>query len=131
MKNIVLIYLLLFPATFFAQEMIEPLVVSVVEPPYYAYDSVTTKPSFPGSTTAMNAWIDSAKATIHTSDSGIVHVWFVIEKNGMVNNVRVTKATGKSLDAEAERIISLMPAWIPGKKNGVDVATEVILEVRF
>ena len=48
---------------------------------------------------------------------GKVFVQFVIEKDGSVSNVKVTRYVDPSLDKEAIRVIQSMPKWIPGKQR--------------
>jgi hypothetical protein len=37
----------------------------------------------------------------------------------------------ESLDAEAVRVVSKMPPWIPGKKNGRPVRAEMTIPINF
>ena len=64
-------------------------------------------------------------------EQGNVEVNFVINRNGKVENVRVAKEVNTSLDAEAVRVISLMPDWNPGKQSGVSVDVSFTIPIQF
>ncbi len=63
--------------------------------------------------------------------TGSVYVSFVIDSKGKVINTKVKKGIGGGCDEEALRIVNLMPDWIPGKQNGVNVNVQYILPIRF
>lgn len=52
---------------------------------------------------------------------GKVIVRFVVTANGAIRRVEVVKSAGAILDKEAVRIVSQMPAWAPGIKDGKPV----------
>jgi len=62
---------------------------------------------------------------------GIVHVRFVILKDGSVSHVRVTNGVGGGLDEEAVRVVKAMPDWIPGKAAGKPVNMIYNIPIRF
>ena len=62
---------------------------------------------------------------------GRVTVRFVVSKTGDVGNVEVIKGVDRYLDAEAVRVISSMPKWIPGTQNGVAVNVYYIVPIVF
>jgi protein TonB len=61
---------------------------------------------------------------------GKVFVNFVVGSFGQVTNAKIVKSVHPSLDAEALRVVGLLPAWKPGKQRGqaVDVAYTVPIE---
>jgi len=63
--------------------------------------------------------------------NGRVLVSFVIDKDGKVTSAQIVKGLNEECDAEALRVISKMPDWIPGEKNGVKVAVQFGLPVNF
>jgi len=71
---------------------------------------------------------DQAKAN---KAQGNVEVNFVISREGKVENVRIANAVDSSLDAEAIRVISLMPDWNPGKQSGEPVAVSFTIPIQF
>lgn len=62
---------------------------------------------------------------------GTVHISFVVDPVGKVTKCSVKKGVDKDLDAEALRVISAMPDWIPGEKDGKAVNVEMILPINF
>lgn len=62
---------------------------------------------------------------------GRVVVQFVIEPDGQVTTPRVERGAYPSLDAEAIRIIKLMPRWKPGKQNGQAVRVFYHIPITF
>jgi TonB family protein len=51
--------------------------------------------------------------------------------DGYITGVRVVRSVSKALDAEAVRVVSKMPPWIPGKKNGRPVRAEMSIPINF
>ena len=62
---------------------------------------------------------------------GRVMVGFMVNTDGTISNVEITKSVNKLLDKEAKRIVAAMPAWTPGTKNGVPVKVNYKLPVMF
>lgn len=62
---------------------------------------------------------------------GNVVVQFVVEKNGMVTNPTILKGVSPELDAEALRVISSMPRWIPGRQGGRPVRVKYVIPITF
>ena len=62
---------------------------------------------------------------------GLVVVQFEVDKDGSVINPSIARSLAPSIDAEAMRIVQLMPKWIPGKKDGKAVKTEFKLPIKF
>jgi TonB family protein len=62
---------------------------------------------------------------------GIVYVSFVVEKDGKINSIKTIRGIGGGCDEEAERVISLMPAWKPGLQRGKPVRVQFNMPVRF
>ena len=62
---------------------------------------------------------------------GKVFVQFVIEKDGSVSNVKVTRSVDPSLDKEAIRVIQSMPKWTPGKHRQKPVRVSFTVPINF
>lgn len=62
---------------------------------------------------------------------GRVVCQFVVNKDGSIVDIQVVKSIDKYLDAEAVRVIKLMPKWKPGKLNGKAVRVKYTLPVHF
>ncbi|WP_422083664.1 energy transducer TonB [Ulvibacterium sp.] len=61
---------------------------------------------------------------------GRVDIMFIINKNGIIENVR-TKGPHKLLEQEARRIVSFLPVLIPGKLNGEPVKFPFSFPITF
>lgn len=62
---------------------------------------------------------------------GKVYVSFVVEKDGAITNVKIVKSPHPSFSVEVIRVIKRMPKWIPGKKNGENVRTKLVMPFVF
>ena len=56
---------------------------------------------------------------------------FVIDQEGKIKDVKILKGPDSGLHAEVLRVVSEMPNWVPGKKDGKLVNTSFILPVKF
>ena len=52
---------------------------------------------------------------------GTVYISFVIDIDGSVTRVKLLRGVSKGIDAEAIRVVKLLPKWIPGTQNGKPV----------
>ena len=100
-----------------------------------AFDVVEQMPSFPGGMKAlMNYLQENIKYPKDAQDAkkeGRVIATFIVEKDGSISNVKIVRSIFPSLDAEAERIITGMPKWIPGMQNGENVRTKYTIPISF
>lgn len=66
-------------------------------------------------------------------DKGSVIVYFIVEKDGSISNVRVLKglAICSTCNDEAKKVIESMPDWAPAKHNGKPVRVQYTLPIRF
>lgn len=113
--------------------------IAAPEPPKHEeeqnkiFEVVEQQPQFPGG--SVNGWLaDHIKYPVVAAENGIsgrVVVQFVVERDGSVSQVRVVRGVDPSLDKEAERVISSMPKWIPGKQNGQAVRSRFTVPVTF
>jgi TonB family protein len=62
---------------------------------------------------------------------GKVNVMFVVSKTGKLTGIKVFKGLGHGCDEEAIRIVKLMPAWNPGKKDNKEVDMEYNVNIEF
>jgi protein TonB len=70
----------------------------------------------------------AAKAS---QSEGMVMVTFIINKEGEVTKASVAKGFDAECDAEALRVVQLMPEWNPGVQDGQQVAVHMVLPIRF
>lgn len=101
----------------------------------YEYDFVEEKPSFPGGDTQLLRFINEHRRyPAEAYDKGIegrVTCAFVVNADGAVSNISVLRGVESSLNREAVRILSRMPAWTPGRIDGQQVPVRVICAIPF
>jgi TonB family protein len=99
------------------------------------YSRAEPMPRFPGGDAALQEFlrkhIKYPENARQNNISGTVYVTFVIDTAGFISQTRVLKGAAPELDAEALRVISLMPPWESGKKNGLPVNVQFNLPIRF
>lgn len=62
---------------------------------------------------------------------GLVVVRFIIDENGKVTNTNVIKSLSPLCDAEAKRVIGIMPLWSPGMDHGKTVKTIYTMPIHY
>lgn len=99
------------------------------------YQIVDEMPQFPGGEAAMMKFVaNNVKYPQEAKDKeidGRVFVSFVVEKDGSVSNVKVLRGIGGGCDEEAVRVISAMPKWKPGIKDGKPVRVSYMMPINF
>ena len=93
------------------------------------------KPCFPGGESALYEFVKTnmqyPEEAKQNNEHGRVVVTFYIEKDGTVTNPRILRGRTPSLDAEALRLVSIMPKWTPGKMNGEPKRVSYSLPITF
>lgn len=99
------------------------------------FDIVEDEPMFPGGDEAMQKFIkDNLVYPVEAKqngEQGKVYIRFVVEVDGSIKDVSIARSVSLSIDAEAMRIVNIMPNWIPGKQRGRPVPTRVVIPVVF
>ena len=102
---------------------------------YIAYEVVEEKPEYPGGMGELSKLLSSnLKYPLIPFENGIqgeVLVQFIVNKEGNVEEVTVFKGVDPYLDAEALRVIKMMPKWKPGKHEGKEVNVKCTIPVGF
>ena len=99
------------------------------------FDVVEQMPEYPGGQAALFEYLsknikypdDAAKKKVE----GKVFVTFVVDTDGKITDVSLLRKVFPSLDAEAIRVISAMPNWIPGKQSGKVVKVKYTVPIMF
>ena len=96
---------------------------------------LSTIPSFIGGEKAMFRYIKEKivypKIPKMNNVGGKVFVYFVVNKEGEITDVKVERGVDPYLDKEALRVIESMPNWSPGKQRGKPVNVSYILPINF
>ncbi len=112
-----------FPAT----TITESITADSISPENYDQQA-----SFPGGQEALLAFLDQNVRYPDCYDGcgqGRVVVSFSIDTDGSIVDPKVIRSVDKELDAEALRVVSLMPKWIPAKEKGKNKRTEYVLPI--
>ena len=93
-------------------------------------------PEFPNGGSFMNFINHNLRYPKSAAEKGVqgtVIVEFHIMKDGRIDYVKSfsNETNDKDLEAEAIRVVSSMPNWIPGKINGQDVNTSMFVPITF
>lgn len=93
------------------------------------------QPEFPGGLNSLMKFL-SENITYPTKCAekeiqGRVLVRFTVFKDGTVGNIEVLRSVHPLLDAEAKRLVSLLPKWTPGELNGQPVNVWFLLPINF
>jgi len=99
----------------------------------YEINEIEIFPSFPGGDSELMKFISDnlIYPRIQASFEGVVHVRFIVEKDGTISDITVQKSPAKVLSAEAIRVIKLMPKWKPAQKDGKNVRVYFFLPIHF
>lgn len=93
------------------------------------------QPEFPGGMAGLSRYLSGSikypAAAQRANVSGRVFVSFIVTKTGEVTDVDLLKGIGFGADEEAQRVISQMPRWIPGKQDGKAVNVKYNLPINF
>jgi TonB family protein len=99
------------------------------------FTSVDEVPEFPGGIEAFYMFI--AKNTRYPATAreqnihGRIIVSFVVERDGSLSDVHVTRGIGGGCDEEAVRVIKLSPFWKPGAAQGKPVRVQYSVPITF
>ena len=102
------------------------------EVPYFPAEKM---PEFPGGMNALYTFlVDNMKYPEKARKKGIegrVRVQFTVMEDGSVTDFKINKSVDPLLDAEAIRVLSKMPKWIPGQQEGKNVQVRYALPISF
>jgi TonB family protein len=100
------------------------------------FSHVEEMPQFPNG--GEKAMLQFIKKNTHYPESarkagikGRVILTCVVEKDGTISTIKVAKKLSQECDEEAIRVIMLMPKWISGRREGINVAVKYIIAVNF
>lgn len=93
-------------------------------------------PSFPGGSQALKDFISEnlqwPKGHEEDCIQGRVVCHFKVQADGTCTDFKVLRSPlGEDFDAEALRVVKLMPKWIPGEMAGVPCSCSFALPISF
>jgi len=105
------------------------------EAPKEVFTIVEEMPSFPGGDAELLKFIaDNIKYPVIAQENGIqgkVILRFCVTYKGTVDQISVLRGVDPALDAEAIRVIKLLPLWKPGKQRGKPVNVWYTVPISF
>lgn len=97
--------------------------------------SVEKMPEFKGGLADMYKYLSSnIKYPIMAKEAGIegiVHLTFIVDEKGEIEDVRILRGIGGGCDEEAIRVIKNMPKWSAGEQRGNKVKVQFNMPVKF
>ena len=105
------------------------------ETPDDVFMVVEDVPEFPGGAAALLEFlrknVNYPTQCRENRVEGRVLVSFIVEKDGSITNPFITLGADPLLDAEALRVVSLMPNWKPGYQRGEAVRVQYTVPINF
>lgn len=99
------------------------------------YNNIEIMPEFPGGFSELMNFLTSnvnyPESAKTNNIEGRTLVSFVVEKDGSITDIEVLRGFDKDCDAEAVRVVSTMPKWKPGVKDGETVRCRFTLPFTF
>jgi len=100
--------------------------------PERVYTVAEVMPTFKGN---LYQWLSEnlryPKDAVSRKEQGRVMVCFIVTDKGEVIKPEIVRSVTPSLDKEALRVVSKMPAWNPGRNGNKNVATKYMLPIIF
>jgi periplasmic protein TonB len=109
--------------------------VAVDDNKVYDFVSIEKQPEFPGGISKFYGYLSKAikypPMAQENNVQGKVFLSFVVEKDGKLTDIQVTRGLGSGTDEEAIRVLKASPRWNPGIQNGKPVRVKYNINVNF
>ena len=113
----------------------EDEIVEIEEDDEEFFMVVENMPEFPGGDLGLMKFIQKnvryPAIAKEYNITGKVYISFIVDKQGRVTNVKIVRGVDKNLDAEALRVVSLLPKYKPGKQRGKAVRVMFTIPINF
>lgn len=110
----------------------EPIKPEETETPFIVTEEPAT---FPG---GNSAWSKFLKKNLHyprfaqkNQIEGRVFLSFIVDGDGNISDIKVTRGIGGGCDEEAERVLAMSPKWNAGKQRGRPVKAPMSISIVF
>ena len=97
----------------------------------YNFVAIKNPPTYPGGVASFYRFISSNIKNPDSEIQGNVHVSFIVEKDGTLNNIKILRKLGKAQDEEAIRVLKLSKTWNPGLIDEKPVRVQYNIPVKF
>ena len=98
-------------------------------------EKLDTPPEPEGGIDAFRKWVGNnftyPQAAIDARVKGTIYVVFVVESDGSLSNINVSRDLGYGTGENAVNLIKRAPKWKPGLKDGVPVRVEYTFPIRL
>lgn len=98
--------------------------------PDFKYELVDEMPEFPGGYDLMQKFIRENRNGM-LEKKGQVNIEVIIEKDGSITNINISKSVDRVHNEDALRIINIMPKWKSGILNGKPVRCKIVIPVSY
>lgn len=99
------------------------------------YEASEVMPEYPGGVPKLMEFLSAnVRYPVEAQKSKIEGrsvIGFVVEKDGSISNVNITRSSHPLLDQEAIRVVNEMPTWKPGMQKGKPVRVKFNLPIYF
>lgn len=100
------------------------------------YSAVEVMPKFKGGDIEkFREWVQKntryPKLAAVNNIQGKVYVFFIVENDGSVSNVKLVKGVDPLINDEALRAVRLSPKWTPGRHRGAAVRVSYLIMLNF
>ncbi|SHF39435.1 M56 family metallopeptidase [Dysgonomonas macrotermitis] len=99
------------------------------------YKVIDKMPIYPGGVDEMMKFIGQnlkyPSSAIKDNVEGRIVLRFVVSKTGKVSDVEVIRSLSEDCDAEAVRVVNMMPDWTPGEQGGKKVSVYYTLPIQY
>ena len=98
-------------------------------------NAAVVRPQFPGIENELTSFIANhvkyPEQAKKDRIEGTVAISFIVKTSGKIENIKVVRSVNPDLDAEAIRVVSLMPDWKPGTVNGKEANMGAYIPIQF
>lgn len=101
----------------------------------FSYKEVKTDAEFKGGLTSFYNFLKTnlryPRKAQRKGIQGNIFIYFIVEKDGSLSNLRVVRGIGGGCDEEAMRVMKKSPKWTPGTQRGQVVRQAMIQDLLF
>lgn len=94
-----------------------------------------TQPEFPGGADSLKMFLTRnmvyPEASRVARKQGHVFVGYKVDRTGAIKDPYILSSVADDIDAEALRLVKMMPSWIPATVAGKPVDKNYVLEIAF
>lgn len=99
------------------------------------FTSVEVEPRFKGGMASFYTYLQQnlvyPNNAVKRRLEGKVFIGFIVEKDGALTNIKILRGVSPEIDAEAGRVISSSPKWLPGLQNEKPVRVQYVVPITF